>query len=115
MGVSKFSKVRLLRFFYARGHLSKELFEIVCSLRFVANFSKKEKKFTNLVGDGMSKLRPIFPRPQGSIRLVWKEYCFGRTCWGVEMLQWFAVSDFVHFFLSDSNFSNVMEPSHRRQ
>ena len=38
MGVSKFSKVRLLRFFYAKGHLSKELFEIVCSLRFVANF-----------------------------------------------------------------------------
>ena len=26
-------------FFYARGRLSKELFEIVCSLRFVANFS----------------------------------------------------------------------------
>ena len=97
MGVSKFSEVRLLRFFFfcARGRLSKDLFEIVCSLRFEAKFSKKEKKFTNLVGDGMSKLRPIFPGWQGSIRLVWKQYCFGRTCWSVEMLQWFAVLDFV--------------------
>ena len=24
-----------------------------------------------------------------------KQYCFGRTCWSVEMFQWFAVLDFV--------------------
>ena len=71
------------------------LSEIVGSLIFVANFSKKEKKFTNLVGDGLSKLRPVFPRWQGSITLVWKQYCFGRICWSVEMLQWFEVLDFV--------------------
>ena len=115
MGVSKFSKVRLLRFFYARGGLSKDFFEIVCSLRFVANFSKKEKKFTNLLGDGMSKLRPIFPRRQGSIRLVWKQYCFGRTCWGVEMLQWFALLDFGHILsmiqISQMSWSRATEDS----
>ena len=115
MGVSKFSKVRLLRFFYERGRLSKLLFEIVCSLRFVAIFSKKEKKYTNLVGDGISKLRPIFPRRQGSIRLVWKQYCFGRTCWGVEMFQWFAVLDFVHILsliqISQMSWSRATECS----
>ena len=115
IGVSKFSKVRLLGFFYARGRLSRELFEIVCSLRFVANFSKKEKKFTNLVGDGMSKLMPIFPMRQGSIRLVWKQYCFGCTCWGVEMLQWFAVLDFVHILsliqISQMSWSRATEDS----
>ena len=61
MGVSKFSEVRLLRFFYARGRLSKDLFEIVCSLRFEAKFSKKEKKFTNLVGDWIVKVETNFP------------------------------------------------------
>ena len=54
-----------------------------------------KKKFTYLVADEMSNLRPIFPRWQGFIRLVWKQYCFGRICWSVEMLQWFAVFDFV--------------------
>ena len=113
MSVSKFSKVRLLRFFYARGRLSKELFEIVCSLKFVAKL--KKKKFTNLVGDGMSKLKPIFPRWQGSIRLVWKQYCFGRTCWSVEMFQWFAVLDFVLILsriqISQMSWSRVTEDS----
>ena len=41
------------------------------------------------------KLRPISRRWQGSIRLVWKQYCFGRTCWSVEIFQWFAVLDIV--------------------
>ena len=101
--------------FYARGRLSKELFKIVRSLKFMAKFSKKEKKFTNLVGDGMSKLRPIFPRWQGSIWLVWKQYCFVRTCWSVEMLQWFAVLDFVLILywiqISQKSWSWVTEDS----
>ena len=115
MGVSKFWKVRLLRFFMQEDASQKELFEIVCSLRFVANFSKKEKKFTNLVGDGMSKLRPILWGRQGSIRLVWNQYCFCRTCWGVEMLQWFAVLDFVHILsliqISQMSWSRATEDS----
>ena len=83
-------------FFMKEDVSQNALFEILGSLMFVAKFSKKEKKFTNLVGDGMSKWRPIiFLRWQGSIRLVWKHYSFGRTCWIVEMLQWFAVLDFV--------------------
>ena len=63
----------------------------------------------------MSKLRPIFPRWQGSIRLVWKQYCFGRTCWSVEMLQWFAVLDFVLILsriqISQMSWSRVTEDS----
>ena len=48
-------------------------FEIGCSsLRFVTKFSKKEKWFTNLVGDQKPNLRPIFPRWQCSLILVWK-------------------------------------------
>ena len=53
-GCFQILKSSVAAFFYARGRISKELFEIVCSLKFVAKFSKKEKKFTNLVGDGMS-------------------------------------------------------------
>ena len=105
----KFLKVCLLRFFMKEDVSQNALSEIVGSLTFVAKFSKKENKFTNLVGDGMSKLRLIFHGWQGSIRLVWKQYCFGRICWSVEMLQWFAVLDFVLIFISDSNFSDVME------
>ena len=53
------------------------LFEIGCSsLRFVTKFSKKVKWFTNLVCDENPKLRPIFPRWQCSLRLVWKYYLF---------------------------------------
>ena len=63
----------------------------------------------------MSKLRLIFPRRRGSIRLVWKQYCFGRTCWGVEMLQWFAVLDFVHILsliqISQMSWSRATEDS----
>ena len=63
----------------------------------------------------MSKLRPIFPLRQGSIRLVWKQYCFGRTCRGVEMLQWFAVLDFVHILsliqISQMSWSRATEDS----
>ena len=78
---SNFSKIRLLRFFYARGRLSKCLVWDGYSSWFVVKFSNKEKWFTNLVGDEMPNLRP---------------YCFGRSCLSVEMLQWFVVFDFVH-------------------
>ena len=63
MGVSV--SVWLLRFFMQEDASRKDLFEIVFSLRFEAKFSEKEKKFSNLVGDGMSKLRPIFPEVTG--------------------------------------------------
>ena len=67
------------------------LFEIGCSsLRFVTKFSKKEKWFTNLVGDKKPKLRPIFPKWLCSC-VFGSNICLGCSCWSVEMLQWFQI------------------------